>query len=75
MRLKNEYKNPKVYITENGTGFKDEDVKINGKINDPMRVDYIKRHIEAVLKAKKDGARPKSAHPNRVFMSTRPLLK
>jgi beta-glucosidase len=56
MRLKTEYGNPKVYITENGTGFKQEDVKINGKINDPMRTDYIKRHIEATLKAKADGA-------------------
>ncbi|MEY4539958.1 MAG: hypothetical protein RLZZ306_1715 [Bacteroidota bacterium] len=56
MRLKNEYGNPKVYITENGTGFVSEDVKINGKINDPMRADYIKRHIEYALKAKKEGA-------------------
>jgi beta-glucosidase len=56
MRLKTEYGNPKVYITENGTGFKQEDVKINNKINDPMRADYIKTHIEAALKAKKEGA-------------------
>jgi beta-glucosidase len=56
MRLKNDYGNPKVYITENGTGFPSEDVKINGKINDPMRADYIKRHIEWALKAKKEGA-------------------
>jgi beta-glucosidase len=56
MRLKNEYDNPKVFITENGTGYVSEDVKINGKINDPMRADYIKRHIEYALKAKKEGA-------------------
>jgi beta-glucosidase len=56
MRLKNEYDNPKVYITENGTGYVSEDVKINGKVNDPMRADYIKRHIEYALKAKKEGA-------------------
>jgi beta-glucosidase len=56
MRLKNEYGNPKVFITENGTGFVSEDVKINGKINDPMRADYIKRHVEYALKAKKEGA-------------------
>jgi beta-glucosidase len=56
MRLKNEYGNPKVYITENGTGYVSEDVKINGKINDPMRADYIKRHIENALKAKSEGA-------------------
>jgi beta-glucosidase len=56
MRLKTEYGNPKMYITENGTGFKHEDVKTDGKINDPMRTDYLKRHIEAVLKAKSEGA-------------------
>ncbi len=56
MRLKTEYGNPKVYITENGTGFKHEDVKVNNKINDPLRADYIKRHIEWALKAKKEGA-------------------
>jgi beta-glucosidase len=56
MRLKTEYGNPKVYITENGTGFKHEDVKVNNKINDPMRSDYIKRHIEWALKAKTEGA-------------------
>ncbi len=56
MRLKTEYGNPKMYITENGTGYKSEDVKVNNKINDPMRADYIKRHVEAALKAKKEGA-------------------
>ena len=56
MRLKTDYGNPRMFITENGTGFKQEDVKINGKINDPMRTDYIKRHIEATLKAKSEGA-------------------
>ncbi len=56
MRLKTEYGNPKVYITENGTGFKHEDVLVDGKINDPMRADYIKRHIEWALKAKEEGA-------------------
>ena len=56
MRLKNNYGNPLVYITENGTGFVSEDVKVDGKINDPMRADFIKKHIEWALKAKKKGA-------------------
>ncbi len=56
MRLKSEYGNPNVYITENGTGFVSEDIKVGGKINDPMRADYIKRHIDYTLKAKKEGA-------------------
>ncbi|MBO0929783.1 glycoside hydrolase family 1 protein [Fibrella aquatilis] len=56
MRLKTEYGNPTVFITENGTGFKSEDVKVGTKINDPMRSDYIRRHIDYTLKAKKEGA-------------------
>ncbi len=56
MTLKNEYGNPKIYITENGTGYVSEDVKIDGKINDPMRAEYIKKHVEWSLKAKKEGA-------------------
>jgi beta-glucosidase len=56
MRLKTEYGNPPVYITENGTGFKNEDTVVNNKINDPLRVNYIKRHIEWALKARKEGA-------------------
>ncbi|MEZ0538113.1 glycoside hydrolase family 1 protein [Fibrella arboris] len=56
MRLKNEYGNPKVYITENGTGFPAEDVKVGNVVNDPMRADYIKRHIDYALKARKEGA-------------------
>lgn len=55
IRLKNDYGNPQVIITENGTGFVSEDVKVNGKINDPLRTDYIKRHVEWALKAKKEG--------------------
>jgi beta-glucosidase len=56
MRLKTEYGNPNVYITENGTGFKQEDIKKDNKINDLLRIDYIKRHIEYALKAKQEGA-------------------
>ena len=57
MRLKNEYGNPIMMITENGGGFAGEDIKEQPVVKDPLRADYIKRHIEAALKAKKDGAR------------------
>jgi beta-glucosidase len=56
MRLKTEYRNPKVYITENGTGFTSEDVIVDNKINDIKRTDYIKQHIKWALKARKEGA-------------------
>jgi beta-glucosidase len=56
MRLKTEYGNPKVFITENGTNYSSEDTLVNGKVNDVLRIDYLNRHINAALKAKKEGA-------------------
>lgn len=57
MRLKEEYGNPLMIITENGAGFGDDDEKlINGSVNDRLRVDYVKRHIDTAMQARKDGA-------------------
>ncbi len=56
MRLKNDYGNPITIITENGTNYPPEDVKVGNTIKDSMRISYIKRHIEKALEAKKDGA-------------------
>ena len=57
MRIKNEYNNIPSIITENGAGFGDIDEQIvDGKIDDKLRCDYIKKHIAIALKAKKDGA-------------------
>lgn len=54
VKIKNEYPNyKKIYITENGMGYKD-DFK-NEKIDDTPRIDYIKKHLEAILKAKSEG--------------------
>ncbi len=58
IRLKKEYDNPNIIITENGAGFGDSDEKIiDGKINDSLRTSYVQRHIEAALQAKKDGVK------------------
>ena len=58
VRIKNDYPNyKKVYITENGMGYKDDFV--DGKIDDTPRIDYIKRHLEALLKAKDEGVNVK----------------
>lgn len=55
MRVVHDYPNyKKIYITENGLGYKDE--LIDGKIYDDARIDYIKKHLEAVAKAIADGA-------------------
>ena len=57
MRLKEEYGNPLMFITENGAGFGDDDEKlIDNAVNDKLRVDYVKRHIDMAMQARKDGA-------------------
>jgi beta-glucosidase len=56
-RIRDDYDNPPVYITENGAGFGDTDeVMTSAGIEDPRRADYLARHIEAVLQAKANGA-------------------
>jgi beta-glucosidase len=50
----NEYKGIKnIYITENGAAF--PDVVANGNVDDPKRVDYLKSHLQQVLRAKNEG--------------------
>ena len=57
IRLKNDYENPVVYITENGSSFTNgEDQVIKGAVDDKLRSDYIERHIAAALRAKSVGA-------------------
>jgi len=43
----------KLIITENGAAF--PDAVINNEVNDPLRAEYLQKHIAQVLKAKKDG--------------------
>lgn len=43
----------KLYITENGAAFPDK--LQDGKVEDNLRTQYIKDHLEQVLKAKKEG--------------------
>ena len=42
-----------IIITENGSFFKD--VLKNGVVDDAERINYFQQHLQAVLKAKKDG--------------------
>ena len=55
-RMRTEYGNPTIYITENGAGFPDEDVLRDGKLSDPLRASYIIGHVEAMQAAIADGA-------------------
>lgn len=53
--VRERYKNPPVYITENGSAFFDTPVAINDRIDDPLRQDYLRSHIDAVRSAISDG--------------------
>ncbi len=43
----------KLLITENGAAFKDE--VTDSKVNDPKRIEYLRTHLQQVLKAKNEG--------------------
>ena len=58
MRIKKDYPNYKaIYITENGMGYKDDFV--DGEIDDTPRIDYIRKHLEWILRAISCGANVK----------------
>ena len=55
-RVATEYPNSKtIYITENGLGYKDEYQGVGQLINDDKRIDFIDRHVEALLQARAEG--------------------
>lgn len=58
MRVTKDYPNyKKIYITENGMGYKDE--LIGDTVQDTYRIDYIRQHLDAVANAIADGAQVK----------------
>ena len=56
VRVKERYGNPPIYITENGAAFFDPPVATQGRVNDPLRVDYLRGHVTAVHAAMAAGA-------------------
>jgi beta-glucosidase len=54
--IKNRYGNPPVYITENGSAFYDPPQATGDVVEDPLRVDYMRKHIRAVHAAIRAGA-------------------
>jgi len=54
VKINNEYRLPPIYITENGSAFKDV-VSADGKIHDPRRLDYLKQHFIQTHLAMQDG--------------------
>jgi beta-glucosidase len=50
------YSRPPIYITENGAAFYDAPVANDGTVDDPLRVAYLRQHLNAVLDAIAEGA-------------------
>ncbi len=57
IRIKNEYRNPVIYITESGCAINDK--LENGKISDLKRIAYLKGHFKMAHKAISDGVKIK----------------
>jgi beta-glucosidase len=53
MRIKRDYNNPIVYITENGAAF--TDVVENDQVHDPLRVSYLEGYMGEAARALRDG--------------------
>jgi beta-glucosidase len=51
--LHKQYKLPPIYITENGMAAKDK--LINGAVDDQDRLDFTRRHLEAIVRARHAG--------------------
>jgi beta-glucosidase len=52
---KERYGNLPTYITENGAAFYDPPHTIDGKIEDPLRIEYYRQHLRAAHEAMKKG--------------------
>lgn len=53
--VKSRYGDIPLYVTENGSCFTDPPTAIDGRVEDPLRVDYLKRHLQAARDALKEG--------------------
>lgn len=53
--VKQQYGNIPLYVTENGAAFFDPPVAEGGRIVDPLRVDYLHKHIRAIHAARQQG--------------------
>ena len=55
LSIKENYGNPPMYITENGTALGADTVQ-NGTVDDPSRINFLRAHIQAAHKAISEGA-------------------
>ena len=56
LRVKERYGDIPLYVTENGAAFFDPPVAEGGRVRDPLRVDYLAKHLLAVHQAIQRGA-------------------
>jgi beta-glucosidase len=56
LRVKEDYGNPPVMVTENGTGIPGDDALVDGQVHDAGRADYLVRHVAALGEAIRRGA-------------------
>jgi beta-glucosidase len=61
-RIRVEYGNPPVIITENGAGFPGDDEMVDGAVKDRKRCRYLVDHVAAMKSAMKDGADVRGYH-------------
>jgi len=54
-RITRDYGAPDIYITENGAAY--ADAVVDGQVNDPQRIDYLRAHLAAAHRAIQEGAR------------------
>lgn len=55
LMVKKRYGDVPIYITENGASFFDPPVAEHGRVRDPLRVDYLHKHLRAVHAAMQQG--------------------
>ena len=61
-RIRTEYGNPTVFITENGAGFPGDDELVNGAVRDVRRCRYLVGHVAAMQQAMAAGTRVRGYH-------------
>lgn len=53
-RIKKDYDNPAIFVTENGVALNDK-IEPDGSIKDTGRIEFLKRHVEEMEEAIRDG--------------------
>ncbi|MGL4392678.1 MAG: glycoside hydrolase family 1 protein [Fusobacteriaceae bacterium] len=63
IRIKNEYKNIKWFVSENGMGVEGEEKFIvDGQVKDEYRINFVKDHLKYLHKGMKEGSNCKGYH-------------